>query len=233
MIRLDNISKIYNQGQKNMCYGIKDLSVKINQGEMVSIIGRSGAGKSTLMHILGCMDSYEEGEYWLNGEKIENFNDKKLSEIRNQKIGVVLQNYALIEDLTVEENVSIPLDFSQKYSRKERKERIQRVLKKVEMEGYTDYYVNYLSGGQKQRVAIARAMVNNPELILADEPTGALDSQTAQHIMELFKKLNKEGKTVIIVTHDMQVAAECNRILKIDDGMIVSDSINKTEKEEQ
>ena len=228
MVRLEHISKIYNQGQKNMCYGIKDLSLKIKQGELVAIIGRSGAGKSTLMHILGCMDSYEEGEYWLNGEKIEKFDDKKLSQIRNRKIGIVLQNYALVEELTVEENVSIPLDFARKYSRKEREKRIQTVLKKVEMEDYTDYYVNYLSGGQKQRIAIARAMVNNPELILADEPTGALDSQTAHHIMELFKRLNEEGKTVIIVTHDMQVAAECNRILEIGDGVITSDCNNKT-----
>lgn len=223
MIRLEHVSKIYNQGQKNMCYGIKDLSLEIKQGEWVAVIGRSGAGKSTLMHILGCMDCYEEGEYWLNGEKIKDLTDRRLSRIRNQKIGIVLQNYALVEELTVEENISIPLDFAGKYSRKERQKKIQTVLQKVEMEEYADYYVGYLSGGQKQRIAIARAIVNSPDVIFADEPTGALDSQTAKHIMSLFKKLNEEGKTVIIVTHDMQVAKECNRILEISDGVLKSD----------
>lgn len=206
-----------------MCYGIKDLSLEIKQGELVAVIGRSGAGKSTLMHILGCMDCYEEGEYWLNGEKIKGLNDRRLSRIRNQKIGIVLQNYALVEELTVEENISIPLDFAGKYSKKERQKKIQTVLQKVEMEEYADYYVGYLSGGQKQRIAIARAIVNSPDVIFADEPTGALDSQTAKHIMSLFKKLNEEGKTVIIVTHDMQVAKECNRILEISDGVLKSD----------
>lgn len=223
MVKLEHVSKIYNQGQKNMCYGIKDLSLEIKQGELVAVIGRSGAGKSTLMHILGCMDCYEEGEYWLNGEKIKGLNDRRLSRIRNQKIGIVLQNYALVEELTVEENISIPLDFAGKYSKKERQKKIQTVLQKVEMEEYADYYVGYLSGGQKQRIAIARAIVNSPDVIFADEPTGALDSQTAKHIMSLFKKLNEEGKTVIIVTHDMQVAKECNRILEISDGVLKSD----------
>ena len=223
MVKLEHLSKIYNQGQKNMCYGIKDLSLEIKQGELVAVIGRSGAGKSTLMHILGCMDCYEEGEYWLNGEKIKGLNDRRLSRIRNQKIGIVLQNYALVEELTVEENISIPLDFAGKYSKKERQKKIQTVLQKVEMEEYADYYVGYLSGGQKQRIAIARAIVNSPDVIFADEPTGALDSQTAKHIMSLFKKLNEEGKTVIIVTHDMQVAKECNRILEISDGVLKSD----------
>ena len=223
MVKLEHVSKIYNQGQKNMCYGIKDLSLEIKQGELVAVIGRSGAGKSTLMHILGCMDCYEEGEYWLNGEKIKGLNDRRLSRIRNQKIGIVLQNYALVEELTVEENISIPLDFAGKYCKKERQKKIQTVLQKVEMEEYADYYVGYLSGGQKQRIAIARAIVNSPDVIFADEPTGALDSQTAKHIMSLFKKLNEEGKTVIIVTHDMQVAKECNRILEISDGVLKSD----------
>lgn len=150
MVKLEHVSKIYNQGQKNMCYGIKDLSLEIKQGELVAVIGRSGAGKSTLMHILGCMDCYEEGEYWLNGEKIKGLNDRRLSRIRNQKIGIVLQNYALVEELTVEENISIPLDFAGKYSKKERQKKIQTVLQKVEMEEYADYYVGYLSGGQKQ-----------------------------------------------------------------------------------
>lgn len=229
MIRLEHVSKIYNQNQGNMCYGLKDISLKIEKGEMVGVIGRSGAGKSTLMHVLGCMDCYEEGEYWLDGEKLQNLSEQQMAKIRNQKIGIVLQNYALIEDFTAEENISIPLDFAEKCSKREKKERIKKVLQEVEMEEYADHYVSYLSGGQKQRIAIARAMVNEPQIILADEPTGALDSKTAQHIVELFRKLNKAGKTVIIVTHDMQVAAECDRVLEINDGVLITDTPHKTQ----
>lgn len=220
MIKLEHVSKIYNQNQENMCYGLRNVSIEIKKGELVGVVGRSGAGKSTLMHIIGCMDNYDEGEYWLDGEKIKDLDDRKMAQIRNRKIGIVMQNYALVEDFTAEENISIPLDFAGKYTGKEKKEKIRKVLQEVEMEEYAEHYVKYMSGGQKQRIAIARAMVNEPEVILADEPTGALDSKTAGHIVEIFKRLNKAGKTVIIVTHDMQVAAECERIMEINDGVM-------------
>ena len=201
---------------------LKDVSLMINDGEMVAIIGKSGAGKSTLMHILGCIDDFEKGQYIFNGKDISKVNEKKSAAIRNSEIGIVLQEFALMEQYTVVENVIMPLFFTPKSGRRSEKEkRALEILKRLEMDEYAHKKVNKLSGGQKQRVAIARAMINNPSVLLADEPTGALDVKTTDEIMKVFRNLNKNGTTVIIITHDMEVAGMCDRIIEISDGKII------------
>lgn len=223
MIQLKNIKKIYNKGKTNEFEALHDVSLKIEDGELIAIIGKSGAGKSTLLHILSCIDSYENGEFFINDTLIKNKSDRELAKIRNKKIGMVMQDFALIEEFTCLENVMIPLNFSKevKMSSKEKTKKSTEALKKVSMDIMLNKSVNCLSGGQKQRVAIARAIVNEPDVILADEPTGALDTSTAKEIMDVFHELNKQGKTIIIVTHDKEVAAQCNRIIEISDGNIV------------
>jgi len=223
MIQLKNIKKIYNKGKTNEFEALHDVSLKIDDGELIAIIGKSGAGKSTLLHILSCIDSYENGEFFINDTLIKNKSDRELAKIRNKKIGMVMQDFALIEEFTCLENVMIPLNFSKevKMSSKEKTKKSTEALKKVSMDSMLNKSVNCLSGGQKQRVAIARAIVNEPDVILADEPTGALDTSTAKEIMDVFHELNKQGKTIIIVTHDKEVAAQCNRIIEISDGNIV------------
>ncbi len=223
MIQLKNIKKIYNKGKTNEFEALHDVSLKIEDGELIAIIGKSGAGKSTLLHILSCIDSYENGEFFINDTLIKNKSDRELAKIRNKKIGMVMQDFALIEEFTCLENVMIPLNFSKevKMSSKEKTKKSTEALKKVSMDSMLNKSVNCLSGGQKQRVAIARAIVNEPDVILADEPTGALDTSTAKEIMDVFHELNKQGKTIIIVTHDKEVAAQCNRIIEISDGNIV------------
>lgn len=221
MIKLNNVVKIYNKGKSNAFQALTDINIEIQDGELVAIIGTSGAGKSTLLHILACIDSYESGEYYIDDMLVKNCSEKKLAQIRNKKIGMVMQDFALVDDFSAIQNVMLPLDFS-KSKIKDKKEKCIEALKAVGMEKFAHNQSNKLSGGQKQRVAIARAIVNNPSIILADEPTGALDSKTSVEIMELFKSLNKKGRTVIIVTHDMKVANQCNRIIRIEDGKIVS-----------
>lgn len=221
MIKLNNVVKIYNRGKSNAFQALTDINIEIQDGELVAIIGTSGAGKSTLLHILACIDSYESGEYYIDDMLVKNCSEKKLAQIRNKKIGMVMQDFALVDDFSAIQNVMLPLDFS-KSKIKDKKEKCIEALKAVGMEKFAHNQSNKLSGGQKQRVAIARAIVNNPSIILADEPTGALDSKTSVEIMELFKSLNKKGRTVIIVTHDMKVANQCNRIIRIEDGKIVS-----------
>ncbi len=220
MIKINNLSMTYNIGKENAFKALDDISLEINEGEMVAVIGKSGAGKSTLLHILACIDNYQEGEYYLAGELIKDLKDKKAAGIRNEKIGIVMQDYALIEDFTAVENVMIPLDFS-KGRKKEKKMALER-LEQVGMKDIAYKKVKNMSGGQKQRVAIARAMVNSPKVLLADEPTGALDSNTSEDILALFKLLNeKYNTTVIIVTHDMEVAKKCERIIELKDGKVV------------
>ena len=201
---------------------LKGVSLRIPEGEMVAVIGKSGAGKSTLMHIIGCIDDFEQGKYYLNGQDVSKLNEKKRAIIRNRDIGIVLQDFALMENYTVIENVLMPLFFSKDAgNRRVREEKAKDILSQLEMDEIMDRKVNKLSGGQKQRVAIARAMINNPKVLLADEPTGALDVKTSLEIMNVFKKLNAKGITVIIITHDMEVANECNRVIEICDGNIV------------
>ena len=222
MIEIKNLYKTYNYGKPNAFEALKDVSLTINDGEMVAIIGKSGAGKSTLMHILGCIDDFEKGQYIFNGKDISKVNEKKSAAIRNSEIGIVLQEFALMEQYTVLENVIMPLFFTPKSGRRSEKEkRALEILKRLEMDEYAHKKVNKLSGGQKQRVAIARAMINNPSVLLADEPTGALDVKTTNEIMKVFRNLNKNGTTVIIITHDMEVAGMCDRIIEISDGKII------------
>ena len=222
MIEIKNVYKTYNLGKSNAFTALKDVSLTINDGEMVAIIGKSGAGKSTLMHIIGCIDGFEKGEYILNGQNISKMSEKKSASIRNKEIGIVLQDFVLMEQYSVIENVLMPLYFSKNAGkRNEREKRAVEILKRLEMDELLNKKVNQLSGGQKQRVAIARAMINHPGILLADEPTGALDVKTSEEIMGVFKKLNEQGTTVIIITHDMEVAAKCDRVVEISDGRIL------------
>ena len=220
MIQLDNIVKIYNPKKSNEFEALHGVSAAIEDGELVAIIGKSGAGKSTLLHILACIDSYQSGEYTIDGTLVKNLSERQYAKIRNEKIGMVMQDFALVEDFTALENVMIPLNFSKKKV-PNKKEKALAALRSVGIEDLAKKPCNKLSGGQKQRVAIARAIVNEPSMILADEPTGALDTKTSAEIMELFKTLNEAGRTVIIVTHDMNVAEQCGRIIEISDGEIV------------
>ena len=220
MIELNNIDKTYNKGKSNEFQALKDVSLTIEDGEMVAIIGKSGAGKSTLMHIIGCIDDFESGTYILNGEDISSIKEGKRAKIRNKDIGIVMQDFALVEDYTAIENVMIPLYFAKGKLLESKKSIAKKALEKVGIGELASKRVNKLSGGQKQRVAIARAIVNNPSILLADEPTGALDVKTSAEIMGVFKELNEQGITVIIITHDMEVAEGCERVIEISDGRI-------------
>ena len=211
----------YNKGKTNEFCALKGIDLSIEEGEMVAIIGKSGAGKSTLLHILAAIDSYDKGSYLVDGVSVGDLKEKDRARFRNQKIGIVMQDYALIDEYTIEENVQIPLIFGKVKGNDVRREKIMTALENVGLAELAKKPVRQLSGGQKQRVAIARALVNNPAFLLADEPTGALDSKTSGEIMDVFEKLNQGGKTVIIVTHDMEVAARCGRVIEISDGEIV------------
>ncbi len=218
LIRLENIKKIYEHfGIKTEV--LKGISLSIKKGEFVAIMGVSGSGKTTLMNIIGCLDTPTEGKYFLQGKDVSKLYDDSLSEIRNQYIGFVFQNFYLIPYLTALENVLVPTIYSKKPP-KNPEEKAKKLLEKVKLGERIHHKPNQLSGGQQQRVAIARALINDPQLILADEPTGALDSKTAKEIMEIFKSLHKEGKTIIIVTHDPNIANQAERIIKIEDGRI-------------
>ena len=221
MITLQKVTKIYNRNKANEYEALHGISLEIADGEMVAVIGRSGAGKSTLLHILACIDSYESGEYHIDETLVKELTERKSAQIRNEKIGMVMQDFALVEDFTALENVMLPLEFA-KRKKTGRKQLALHALRSVGMAEFAKKPVSKLSGGQKQRVAIARAIVNEPTVILADEPTGALDSGTAQEIMDVFKLLHEQGKTVIIVTHDMGIAQQCERIIEITDGKLVT-----------
>lgn len=220
MLKIENLTKTYNYKKPNAFTALKDVSLEVNDGEMLAIIGKSGAGKSTLLHIIGCIDKFEKGMYLIDDTDIHSLSDKNLAKIRNEKVGIVMQDFALIDEYSVLENVMIPLNFSKKKLGKP-KELAMQALEKVGIADLSKKPVSKLSGGQKQRVAIARAIVNDPSFILADEPTGALDTRTSAEIMELFAELNKSGKTVIIITHDLGVAAKCSRQVEISDGKII------------
>ena len=221
MIKLVNIKKVYNKGKSNEFEALKNISFSVDDGELIAITGKSGAGKSTLLHILACIDSYESGEYYIDDILIKKLSESKLAEIRNKKIGLVMQDFALIDDFSCLENVLLPIDFS-RGKHFNAKERAMNALKSVGMDKMSNKPVNKLSGGQKQRIAIARAIINNPSIILADEPTGALDTKTSAEIMNLFHNLHQNGKTVIIITHDPEISKQCSRIMEISDGMLKS-----------
>lgn len=220
MLKIENLIKTYNYKKSNAFTALKDVSLEVEDGEMLAIIGKSGAGKSTLLHIIGCIDKFEKGSYIIDGTDVHSLSDNKLAKIRNEKVGIVMQDFALIDEYSVIENVMIPLNFSKKKLGKP-KELAMKALERVGLANLAKKPVSKLSGGQKQRVAIARAIVNDPSFILADEPTGALDTKTSSEIMELFTELNKSGKTVIIITHDLTVADKCKRKVEISDGRII------------
>lgn len=218
MIHLKDINKTY-QGAQPL-HVLKGISLDIQKGEFVSIMGASGSGKSTLLNILGILDNYDSGEYLLNGVPIWNLSESKAAEYRNHMIGFIFQSFNLISFKTAVENVELPL-FYQGVSRKKRHTLALEYLERLGLLDWAEHYPNELSGGQKQRVAIARALITKPQIILADEPTGALDSKTSVEVMQLLKKLNTdEGMTQIIVTHDPNVGAQTNRIIRIKDGII-------------
>lgn len=228
MIKLENISKIY-KGDTYEIQALDDVSLQINKGDFLSIMGRSGSGKTTLLNIIGFLSSFNDGKFYFNDEDVSNLKIKRMWKYRRDNIGFIFQNFALIDHLTVFENVSIPLE-GQGIRRKKRKEIINDMLKKMGIEELSNKYPGQISGGQRQRVAIARALVTDNDLILADEPTGALDSSTAKDIMDVLTEINKKGKTVVVVTHDRTIAEMTNRIVTLEDGKIVSDDDIKNKR---
>lgn len=218
MINLNNIHKSYQLGKQEVPV-LKGVNLRIEEGEMVAIIGPSGSGKSTLLNVLGILDDYNQGEYYIDDVLIKNLAAKKAAKYRNQLLGFIFQSFNLLPFKNAVENVALPL-YYRKINRKERNKIALQYLEKVGLGDRWHHLPSELSGGQNQRVAIARALVHNPRFILADEPTGALDSKTSEQIVDLLKALNKEGKTIIMVTHDHKVAEQANRIIKIKDGII-------------
>ena len=221
MLEVQNLSKTYNPGKKNALAALHDVSLTIADGEMVAVTGTSGAGKSTLLHILVGVLSFDAGSYHLDGEEVCNLSEKKLAGLRNRKVGTVFQSFLLLPDNTVRENVEIPLLFA-RVPKKKRRALCQKALEQAGIPELSDRPVSALSGGQKQRAAIARAIVNQAQYILADEPTGALDSKTAASIFDLFRQIADSGRTVVIVTHDLQLAARCDRQIVLKDGAVVN-----------
>lgn len=225
IIEFRNIFKIYAMGD-NEVRAIDGVSFKIDEGEFVAIVGQSGSGKSTCMNIIGALDVPTEGNCLISGQDISDYTDDGLAELRNRTLGFVFQQYNLIPKLSVYENVELPLIYSE-LPQEERDGRVRESLEKVGLSDRTDHMPAQLSGGQQQRVSIARALVTHPSIILADEPTGALDSKTGREVLGFLKELNAEGKTIILVTHDLGIAAEAKRVLTLSDGKLISDSLQK------
>ena len=229
MIKLVNLHKSYPMGKESL-HVLKGLNLHIKEGEFVSIMGSSGSGKSTLLNIVGLLDSHDEGEYYLNGQKIENLDEKKAAILRNKFLGFIFQSFNLITYKNALENVALPL-YYKGVARKERQKIAMEYLEKVGLKEWANHLPSELSGGQKQRVAIARALVTNPKVVLADEPTGALDSATSHSVMEMLKEINREGMTVFVITHEEDIAEETDRIVRLKDGIIISDEkVNKKVK---
>ena len=216
MIELIDGVKIYGKGSSRV-FALNGLSLQIQKGELVALMGPSGSGKSTLLNIIGCIDQLTSGSYLLDGTDIQNFSHMRFAQLRNKRFGFVLQDFGLIDHWTVSKNVEIPLSYA-KPSDKKPKEHIEQVLNQLQIADKKSELAYRLSGGQKQRVAIARAIVNDPQIILADEPTGALDQKTGREVLNILQKIHQAGKTVIIVTHDPTVAGACNRVIQIVDG---------------
>lgn len=219
MIRLVNITKVYNPKKQNKYSALKDVSLEIGKGEFTAIVGRSGSGKSTLLHIIGMLDDFSNGQYYFEDHEVSKMSEANKTKLRAKKVGFIKQDFALIEEYSVLENVMLPL-----YPIKAGNKRglSLNAIEAMGIKKLANKSASELSGGEKQRVAIARAIVNSPSLILADEPTGALDTKTSAEIMEVFKRLNFEGKTVVIVTHDPKIAVQCGRVIEISDGKIIS-----------
>ncbi len=221
LIEFKDVSKIYTMGD-TVVRAADHISFSINKGEFIAIVGQSGSGKSTCMNIIGCLDVPTEGEYFLGGKSVGKMNKNELAEIRNEMLGFIFQQYNLLPKLTLVENVEMPLMYAG-VSRSERKERARRSLEKVGLLEKQNNYPNQLSGGQQQRVSIARALVANPPVILADEPTGALDSKTGREVLRILQKLHENGSTVVLITHDNSIAATAERIIRLEDGRKIYD----------
>ncbi|MBP6041370.1 MAG: ABC transporter ATP-binding protein [Flavobacterium sp.] len=222
LIKISNIKRDFVLGNE-IVYVLKGIDLEINKGEYVALMGPSGSGKSTLMNLLGCLDTPTSGTYILNGKDVSQMKDDELAEIRNKEIGFVFQTFNLLPRTTALDNVALPMIYAG-YSKSERNERATEVLKQVNLADRMDHQPNQLSGGQRQRVAVARALVNKPSIILADEPTGNLDSKTSVEIMKLFGDIHASGNTVILVTHEEEIAAYANRVIRLRDGLIESDT---------
>jgi len=221
MIKMDKIRKVYTNGVMEL-EALKGIDLNIKKGEFVAIIGPSGSGKSTMMNILGCLDKATTGTYELDGRDVTSLSEDELSHVRNDKIGFVFQSYNLLSKLTSIENVELPLIYAG-IGKRERREKATKALSMVGLKDRINHLPNELSGGQRQRVAIARALVNSPAIIMADEPTGNLDSVTEKEILQIFKDLNKKGATIIMITHEPDIAEHCQRIIKFRDGELVGD----------
>ena len=221
MIKLENIYKIYVNGDTTT-YASDNVSIQIEKGEFVAIVGQSGSGKSTIMNIIGCLDVPTEGTYYLDGVDVSTMDDDELAEIRNKMLGFVFQQYNLIPKLTVLENVELPLLYAG-LDRDERRERAMKSIERVGLSGKEKNFPSQLSGGQQQRVSIARALAGDPSVILADEPTGALDSRTGREVLQFLQKLNSEGNTIVLITHDNSIAKSAKRIIRLHDGRVIYD----------
>lgn len=225
MISIENLNKIYKTGSVEV-HALKDVNIEINYGEFIAIMGHSGSGKSTFMNIIGCLDRPTSGKYLLEGIEIDKQNADELSLIRNKKIGFVFQAFNLIPRTNVLKNVELPMIYA-KAKVGQRRKRALELLEKVGLQDRIDHLPNELSGGQKQRVAIARALANNPPIILADEPTGNLDTNSSEEIMNIFKELNQEGNSIIVVTHEPEVAKYADRIIVFKDGSVIEDTMKE------
>jgi len=229
IIYTQNLWKTYDMGSEQQVHALQGVNLHIGRNEYVAIMGPSGSGKSTLMNLIGCLDTPSQGQYWLNGQLVSELDDDELARIRNKEIGFVFQTFNLLARATALHNVELPLIYNGTPSH-ERMERAKAALGIVNLEPRMHHKPNELSGGQRQRVAIARALVNHPSIILADEPTGNLDSQTGKEIMSLFDQLHSQGNTIILVTHEHDIAAYAHRVIYIKDGVISSDEVNPKKK---